>query len=630
MKVPAKKTLIISGAILSILIVSAAINYFIWQNNYQGRFYPGESLGGISLKGKTREEVKKELEEKIETINKSGIIFQYNTQKELLDITVVSFDSDLSRPTLAFDTEESLNLIFNPTDRNKYLPYLFSLFKNKAHKTFTLIYTLNEETIKSFLNDNFKDLNISPENAYFSLKKSNPAIAVAANQEKIGKGIDYDKVFNDINNSLARLETPDITIKTVSLYPEIKQTDLVNLEDAAEAIAGRGEFVLSFYEAGSASSTTKYWRITPEKLTSWIGLTKEEDRTVISLNQNKIIEYLQSEVAPEVDLEAVSPRFEIKNGKVSSWQTGENGRIVDLEMTAQAISDKLLNGQNQAELAIKTMNTQETMPDNELQIKDLLGTGHSKFTGSPNNRRKNIQTGAAALHGILIKPDEEFSLIKTLGTIDASTGYVAELVIKGNKTVPEFGGGLCQIGTTIFRTALSTGLPITMRQNHSYRVSYYEPAGTDATIYDPLPDLRFVNDTGNYILIQARLANDDLYFDFWGTNDGRIATTTYPTIYNIVKPAPTKTIETTDLKPGQKKCTESSHNGADAFFDYTVTYQGATSTKTVEKRFSSHYVPWQGVCLIGVAASSTPQTTASSTPTASAPAISSSSPNIQN
>jgi vancomycin resistance protein YoaR len=630
MKIPAKKTLVILGAILSLLIVAAAINYFIWQNNYQGRFYPGESLGGISLKGKTREETKKELEEKIAAVSKSGIQFQYNAQKEILDINVVSFDSDLSRPTLAFETEKSLSLIFNPTDRNKYLPYLISLFKNKAHKTFAPIYTLDEEAIKSFLNDNFKDLIISPENAYFSLKKSNPAIVIAANQEKIGKGIDYDKIFNDIHSSLARLEMPDVTIKTVSLYPEIKQADLAGLEEAAKAIAGRGELVLSFYEAGAASSTTKYWRITPEKLTSWIGLTKEKNQTIISLNQNKVIEYLKSEVAPEVDLEAVLPRFEIKNGKVSSWQTGENGRIVDLEMTAQAITDKLLNGQNQAELVMKIMDMQETMPENELRIKDLLGTGHSKFTGSSNNRRKNIKTGADALHGILIKPEEEFSLIKTLGTIDASTGYVAELVIKGNKTVPEFGGGLCQIGTTIFRTALSTGLPITMRQNHSYRVSYYEPAGTDATIYDPLPDLRFVNDTGNYILIQARIANDDLYFDFWGTNDGRIATTTYPTIYNIVKPAATKIIETTDLKPGQKKCTESSHNGADAFFDYTVTYQGATSTRTVEKRFSSHYVPWQGVCLTGVAASSTPQAATSSTPTAGIPVISSSSPNIQN
>jgi len=149
----------------------------------------------------------------------------------------------------------------------------------------------------------------------------------------------------------------------------------------------------------------------------------------------------------------------------------------------------------------------------------------------------------------------------------------------------------------MFRTALGTGLPITMRRNHSYRVSYYEPAGTDATIYSPWPDLKFINDTGNNILIQSRIEGDNLFFDFWGTSDGRIATRTTPVIYNIVRPGPTKIIETLDLEPGVKKCTEHAHNGADAYFDYTVTFPNG---EVREKRFNSHYVPWQEVCLVGV------------------------------
>ena len=70
--------------------------------------------------------------------------------------------------------------------------------------------------------------------------------------------------------------------------------------------------------------------------------------------------------------------------------------------------------------------------------------------------------------------------------------------------MPEYGGGLCQIGTTVFRAAVNSGLPITERRPHAYRVVYYEPAGFDATIYDPRPDLRFINDTENYILIQTK------------------------------------------------------------------------------------------------------------------------------
>lgn len=618
MKIPRQNTVIISISLLSLLIVFLAINYFIWQNYYRGKFYPGETIGNLSLSGKTEDEAEQAINERYQQINKAGLSFQYNQQSKKLDLDLIAFDSDLARPTLTFDPGASLANIFNAEKRNNFFFYLVSLFKNSGHKKFSPIYSLDERSVKSFLNDNFKELNVPPENAFFSLAKFGQKTEISASQERPGKGIDYNKVFSDINNSLTALEAPVITLKTTSLYPEIKQADLISLEGEAAKIIGRGDFIISFSKDGEASSTTKFWRIKPEKLATWISLIKTENNTAISLDQEKIKKYLETEVAPEVDEEPILPRFEIKDGKVSSWQTGQGGRIIDLEASAKAITDKILSGLNTASLIITEADDQSVSPDNNLQIKEIIGTGHSKFAGSPTNRRKNIKTGADALHGILIKPNEEFSLVKTLGEIDASTGYFPELVIKGNKTTPEFGGGLCQIGTTMFRTALASGLPITMRQNHSYRVSYYEPAGTDATIYDPKPDLRFINDTGNYILIQARIVKDDLYFDFWGTKDGRIATTTYPTIYNIVKPAPTKIIETTDLKPGEKKCTEGSHNGADAFFDYKVIYpEEATTTPIQERRFTSHYVPWQGVCLVGVTASSSPQT-ASSTPEAAA------------
>ena len=85
-------------------------------------------------------------------------------------------------------------------------------------------------------------------------------------------------------------------------------------------------------------------------------------------------------------------------------------------------------------------------------------------------------------------------------TIEA--GYLPELVIKGDEIKPEIAGGLCQVGTTMFRAAMNSGLKITERQNHSLVVSYYNDLsngnpGTDATIYDPHPDFRFLNDTGN-------------------------------------------------------------------------------------------------------------------------------------
>jgi hypothetical protein len=112
----------------------------------------------------------------------------------------------------------------------------------------------------------------------------------------------------------------------------------------------------------------------------------------------------------------------------------------------------------------------------------------------------------------------------------------------------------------------------------------------------------------------GEVSGHTLSFSVWGTKDGRQVTQTKPVIYNIVKPAPKKLIETEDLEPDKLKCIEQAHNGADTYFDYTVTYPNG---ETKSRRFQSHYVPWQEVCLIGKKkdTDNTEATTTSPTPT---------------
>jgi vancomycin resistance protein YoaR len=156
--------------------------------------------------------------------------------------------------------------------------------------------------------------------------------------------------------------------------------------------------------------------------------------------------------------------------------------------------------------------------------------------------------------------------------------------------------------------ALDSGLKITQRRNHSYRVRYYEPVGTDATIYDPAPDFRFKNDTANHVLITAAIQNgDDMVFTTWGTKDGRVAKQENYKVFGITPAPATRYIETTDLPPGKVKCTETAHAGASASFDYVVTQVDGTEAR---ETFKSYYKPWGAVCLKGVAAISAPATNA--------------------
>jgi vancomycin resistance protein YoaR len=106
----------------------------------------------------------------------------------------------------------------------------------------------------------------------------------------------------------------------------------------------------------------------------------------------------------------------------------------------------------------------------------------------------------------LLLPGEIFSFNSHLGPVDGAHGFLKELVIKPEGTLPEFGGGLCQVSTTAYRGALYAGLPIVERSPHSYAVGYYSQIGghgIDATIYPGAHDLRFKNDTPGSLLLQA-------------------------------------------------------------------------------------------------------------------------------
>jgi len=532
----------------------------------------------------------------------------YNGQETIITPTISSFEVDLAYQVIAFNANKTIEKIYGfGRDGNFFVnlknKFLTIFFNNQAK----LIYGLNENEIRKILKSSYANFDRPAQNAKLVLnpkKSDNQNFAFEIEEEKLGKILDYDRAIAELKSKLEKSDFSPILLQSKTDYPTIHKNEGLNIEASANKILSAAPLSLTY--------KNEKWLVDQETIAEWLALkrangdskNKNNGSIIVTLDPEKFAKFLEEKIALKIDKEPVDARFEIKEGKVVEFQQSQDGLRLQMDESLKKVEENFIfNNINEVELAVAEEKSNLTAGNlNDFGINEIVGTGHSNFAGSPTNRRHNIKVGADSINGLLIEPSKEFSLIAALGEIEKETGYLPELVIKGNKTIPEYGGGLCQIGTTVFRTATASGLPITMRRNHSYRVSYYEPAGTDATIYDPMPDFRFVNDTNHHLLIQTRIEGDDLYFDFWGTKDGRIVEKTEPTIYNIVKPGPTKIIETLDLKPGEKKCTEKAHNGADAYFDYKVTYPSVAdaSPEIKETRFTSHYIPWQEVCLLGV------------------------------
>lgn len=223
-------------------------------------------------------------------------------------------------------------------------------------------------------------------------------------------------------------------------------------------------------------------------------------------------------VTKDIDQPGVSAVLDVTDNWAVNFSPGQNGQSLDLYRLVKALDAN--EGKIQLPVMISAPKT-SLAATNDLGIRELIATGESDFSGSSRSRITNVKVGASKFNGLILKSGEEFSFNRYLGEIDAAHGFLPEMVIKREGVVPEFGGGLCQVSSTAFRAAMNAGLPILERRNHSFAVKYYAPQGTDATIYPGAVDFKFRNDLESSLLIRTRVEGNKLYFDFFGTKDGR-------------------------------------------------------------------------------------------------------------
>lgn len=230
----------------------------------------------------------------------------------------------------------------------------------------------------------------------------------------------------------------------------------------------------------------------------------------------------------------------------------------------------------------------------EIKMNELLGRAELSYEGGTEGRHKNIELGIARINGVVLQPGEEFSFKRALGTTTIEDGFSEEKIFLNGEVTKGVGGGLCQVSTLLFRTAMSSALPVTERSNHSYTVSYYD-VGLDATFSDPGPDFKFINDTENPIVIKGKTENMNAIFEIYGTRDGRIASTSEVEISNLKDILPTKYVWIPELKEGQTECMNTPQIGYTAKIKYDIVYADG---KTKEKEFVSKYKPLQRICYI--------------------------------
>jgi vancomycin resistance protein YoaR len=284
------------------------------------------------------------------------------------------------------------------------------------------------------------------------------------------------------------------------------------------------------------------------------------------------------------------------------------GRTLDIDASIATINEAVRRGEHTVALVVNEAQPRvaATTTGQELGITELIWAETSYFYGSSAERIQNIEAAARQYHGILIAPGETFSMGQYLGDVSLENGFAEALIIYGGRTIKGVGGGVCQVSTTLFRAAFNAGFPIVERTPHAYRVSYYEQnasggidprlAGLDATVYFPLVDFKFTNDSPYWILMETYMGSGSLTWKFYSTKDGRSVTyeTSGPT--NVVSaPAPLFE-ENPELNKNEMKQVDWAANGADVSVTRTVWKDGAVY---FQDTITTHYEPWRAICQYG-------------------------------
>ncbi len=596
--------------VLTVFLILGGI-VFSYEKSYNDRVYKGVYIGNYHLGGMKKTEIINFVEAFNNRLVSEGIRFYYideNNKKNIFKIDTFTKGEDNSIELVKLNSQslaqQAIQIGRSNSWFNNFFNPAFILFKKENIQAKVDL----KDELFTYLKNDLKSYSKEVTDANIKIKTLNP-LTYDIISEQQGMYFDYSIIKNDLVKNLSILKLDDLQVKRNFFEPTIKVAQVKQIANSLSVFLSYGNFGLNHVD--SKTKLKKDWILKPSDYQSWIKVIKDDEGNLIfALNKKEVETYLKT-IKGDVEQEAVNAKFEIATGKVQKFQASQSGIKIDTDKVFLDL-DKAFRERNYqtkeltktVSLAVEIVEPEIKMADaNNLGISDVLGVGISSYKYSHVNRIKNIANAVNKLNGVIIKPGEIFSTNKYAGPYTAENGYYPEEVIIGDQIKIEIGGGMCQIGTTMFRSAMNSAMPITQRVNHSLVVRYYEDPvnhnpGTDATLYDPYLDLKFENDTGNYMLLQTEMieATLDLKFTLWGKSDGRKGSYTHPEVLQWYYPGATIERKTTTLQPGQKSC-QNAFTGAKATFTYT---RITSSSEKIDRVFDSYYRPLSQICMVGV------------------------------
>lgn len=564
---------------------------------YAGQIYPGVSVAGIDLSGLTEGQATALLAQKMTFPQTGKIVFQDGERTWLARPAELGLMVDILPNAQA---AYALGRTGNPLQR---LVDQLGAWHSGKDIPAQLIY--DERVALNYLLGIAAEVDRPMQEA--SLKVE--GVEVIAVPGQVGRTVDVQATLESLRAQMSRL--------TDGVVPLVIRESTPGIMDAsAQAEVARqilsAPLTLSIPDARPGDPGP--YVIPPQQLAGMLVIERVQDqsgeRYQVELSDEALNTYLTA-LAGDINRQPENARFIFNDDTrlLEVIKPAVIGRSLDVQATIGAINQAIAAGQHSAPLTLAITQPQvgDTATGEQLGITENIISYTSYFRGSTAERLQNIEKAAANFHGLLVPPGATFSMASAMGNVSLDNGYAEAWIIFGGRTIKGVGGGVCQVSTTLFRAAFFAGYPIVERHPHAYRVGYYEQtangwdeqlAGLDATVFLPMVDFQFVNDSPHWLLMETyfRPNSRSLTWKFYSTSDGRTVEWETSGPQNVVDPPDPVYEENPELAPGEIIQVDWAAEGADVTVLRTV-YRNGVALFT--DSFITHYLPWADVYQYG-------------------------------
>lgn len=591
----------ILAALLGGFVIFIGIT-MVWTLGYQlayaGRIFPGVSVAGVDLSGLSPNEAALKLSQTLSYPLNGKILFRDGEKMWVASPAELGMVFDPSASALAAYDAGRKDGLFGSLSKQ--------IQARGLGVDVAPVVIFDQRVAYAYLQNIALQVDAPVKEAALRLEGTN----VIAEPGQIGKLLNIDATLIYLGAQLQTFRDGEVPLVIREAAPRL--TDVSSQAEAARRILSQ-PLVISIPNAGAGDPGP--WSYDVPVLANMLSVqmvdTAGQVEMKVGLDPDKLRAAL-NELKIYVDRAPQNAKFVFNDetGIIEPIAASKIGRTMDVEASVAMINEALLRGEHNINLVVNEQQPQvaDTANGADLGVVELIGQQTTYFYGSSAPRIQNIVAAAEQFHGVLVAPGEVFSMGNTLGDVSLENGFAEAMIIYGGRTIKGVGGGVCQVSTTLFRTVFFAGFPVIERYSHAYRVSYYELsrsgsvdtslAGMDATVYFPLVDFKFQNDTPYWLLMETYVNVEarTLTWKIYSTSDNRKVTweTTGPV--NVVPPPKPVFEENAELKANEIKQVDYAAQGADVTVTRTVWRNGQVY---FSDQFITHYQPWQAVCQYG-------------------------------